>query len=153
MAGGSRRHPRRRTGLERRVASAVGNRRSFAYLAGMTAVLGLGVGFVMRLLDKQDFHSYGDGVWWAVVTLGTVGYGDIVPHTGWGRVLGSVVIVTGVTFIAFLTATVTSLFVTNELELRDEESDDGEHAELHRIEQRLEAIEAALAKLTETDRR
>jgi hypothetical protein len=35
-----------------------------------------------------------------MVTIGTVGYGDIVPHTGWGRVLGAVVIV--VTFISFL---------------------------------------------------
>jgi len=37
-----------------------------------------------------------------MVTIGTVGYGDIVPHTGWGRVLGAVVIVVGVTFISFL---------------------------------------------------
>jgi ion channel len=66
----------------------------------------------MTLVDRTDFHTFGDGVWWAVVTLGTVGYGDIVPHTGWGRVLGSVVIVAGVTFLSFLTATVTSLFVS-----------------------------------------
>ncbi len=64
-----------------------------------------------RLIDRRDFHSIGDGIWWSIVTLGTVGYGDIVPHTAWGRVLGSIVIVCGVTFIAFLTATVTSLFV------------------------------------------
>ena len=47
-----------------------------------------------------------------MVTIGTVGYGDIVPHTGSGRVLGAVVIVVGVTFISFLNATATSLFVS-----------------------------------------
>jgi voltage-gated potassium channel len=41
-----------------------------------------------------------------------VGYGDIVPTTGWGRVLGSVVIVAGITFLSFLNATVASLFVS-----------------------------------------
>ena len=51
----------------------------------------------MTIIDRTDFPTFGDGVWWAVVTLGTVGYGDIAPHTGWGRVLGSVVIVAGVT--------------------------------------------------------
>ena len=66
----------------------------------------------MTIIDHQDFQTVGDGIWWAIVTLGTVGYGDIVPHTGWGRVVGSVVIVVGVTFISFLTATVTSMFVS-----------------------------------------
>lgn len=46
----------------------------------------------------------------------TVGYGDVVPHTGWGRVIGCVVIIFGVTFITFLTAVVTSLFVEAEQE-------------------------------------
>ena len=46
-----------------------------------------------------------------MVTLGTVGYGDVVPHTAWGRVLGSIVILFGVTFVSFLIAIVTSLFI------------------------------------------
>ena len=65
----------------------------------------------------------GDGIWWAIVTLGTVGYGDIVPHTGWGRVVGAVVIVVGVTFISFLTATVTSMFVSADQDERTAEAE------------------------------
>lgn len=105
---------------------AVASRRVFPYLAVMTIGLGVLAGFLVTLLDKKDFPTFGTGVWWAIVTLGTVGYGDVVPHTAWGRVLGSGVIVVGVTFIAFLTATVTSYFVAAE----DEESRRASHDEI-----------------------
>ena len=108
-------------------------------------------GAVARLIDRRDFHSLGDGIWWSIVTLGTVGYGDIVPHTAWGRVLGSVVIVCGVTFIAFLTATVTSLFVAvdqqealEKIRGMGEASVEDTRAALRGIDERLAAIEAKL---------
>ena len=102
--------------LERSIARAVGRRRIFPYLAAATLVLGLGSGLLVHLIDKKDFPTFGIAVWWAIVTLATVGYGDVVPHTAWGRVVGSVVIVLGVTFLAFLTATVTSFFVSAQQE-------------------------------------
>lgn len=134
--------------LRERTQRAVANRRVFPYLAAATAVLAVAVGFVVTLVDKQDFPTFGDGVWWAIVTLGTVGYGDIVPHTAWGRVIGSLVIVVGVTFLAFLTATVTSLFVSAE-QSRQQTQEREQRAEtqelLRRVEQRLAAIEAKVA--------
>ena len=90
------------------------NRRVFPFLAAITAALAVGVGVLVRFVNHRDFPTIGDGIWWAVVTLATVGYGDIVPHTAWGRVIGVVVIVLGVTFLSFLTATVTSLFVASD---------------------------------------
>jgi len=137
--------------MRRRVSRAVARRRVFPFLAGVITLLALGSGVLAWLLDREDFHTFGDGVWWAVVTLGTVGYGDIVPHTAWGRVLGGVVIVCGVTFISLLTAIVTSLFVAGdqaEAMVRaagptaqvESETD----AALQRIEQKLAAIEARL---------
>jgi voltage-gated potassium channel len=144
--------PRRRgSRLDRRARKAIENRRVFPYLALMTALIGFGIGVVMRLIDSKDFHSYGDGIWWAIVTLGTVGYGDIVPTTPWGRFLGSIVIVVGVTFLSFLTATVTSLFVSREQEDREAEREahrisDREQilAALRRLDERLAAVEAKL---------
>ena len=62
----------------------------------------------------------GDGLWWSIQTLSTVGYGDIVPTSTWGRLLGSVVIIVGATFLAFLTASVTSMFIASEQERRAE---------------------------------
>ena len=104
----------RRSFIRTRTQRAVVGRRVFPFLAFTTLTVALLAGFVVTIIDKEDFPNYGTAVWWAIVTLGTVGYGDVVPHTGWGRVVGSVVIIVGVTFIAFLTAVVTSLFVEEE---------------------------------------
>jgi voltage-gated potassium channel len=142
---------RGRSYLRSRTNQAVANRRVFPYLAFVTALLGLVAGFVVTIIDRKDFPTFGDGVWWAIVTLGTVGYGDIVPHTPWGRVVGSLVIVVGVTFIAFLTATVTSAFVSTEeqearaFELKRTEAVEEETRTLLReLKAQLDAIEAKL---------
>src|SRR5262245_12289623 len=95
-------------------------RRIFPYLVSMTVGLALLSGFVVTLLDRKDFPTYGTAVWWAIVTLGTVGYGDVVPHSAWGRFVGSIVIVVGVTFLSFLIAIVTSYFVSGEQDEKDE---------------------------------
>jgi voltage-gated potassium channel len=143
--------PRRYSRLEERAAKAVVSRRVFPLLAGATVVLAVGVGFLVRAIAPNDFHSFGEGIWWAVVTLATVGYGDVVPTSPWGRVVGGVVIVLGVTFLAFLTATVTSLFVSSEQReaARQEEerraaSEEEMKALLREVSARLEALEARL---------
>lgn len=137
--------------LDRSVQRAVARRRIFPYLAAATFVLALASGFVMILVDRSNFPNYGIAVWWAIVTLATVGYGDVVPTTPLGRIVGSGVIILGVTFLAFLTATVTSLFVSSDQdaarkrELADREAADKELQELlKRLEARLAAIESKL---------
>ena len=142
---------RGRSFLAAQTQRAVANQRVFLYLAVTTLPVGLLAGFVVTLVDKQDFPTFGDGIWWAIVTLGTVGYGDIVPHTAWGRVVGSLVIVFGVTFIAFLTAIVTSAFVSaaeqraRVVEQQREEASEEETRKLLRsLQTQLEAIEAKL---------
>ena len=145
--------PRRRLGsrLDQSVQRAVARRRIFPYLAAATVMLALVAGLVMTLVDEKDFPNFGLAVWWAIVTLATVGYGDVVPTTVPGRVVGSAVIILGVTFLAFLTATVTSLFVSSdqeaarERELAEREAADKELRELlKRLEERLSAIESKL---------
>jgi voltage-gated potassium channel len=137
--------------IERSVARAVRRRRIFPYLAGAVFVLSLLSAFVITLVDRTDFPNYGIAVWWAIVTLATVGYGDVVPTTDAGRVVGSLVIILGVTFLAFLTATVTSLFVSSEqeegkaAEIERREAVDKELRDvLRRLEARLDAIEKKL---------
>ena len=148
------REPRRaRRGFrwQERTQQAVANRRILPFLLLTTAGLGALSGFIVTLVDHRDFPTFGIGVWWAIVTIATVGYGDVVPHTTWGRVVGSVVIIVGVTFISFLIATVTSYFVAAEEAQADEEAKAERaaraaraEATLRRIEERLTAIEAKL---------
>ena len=141
--------------IRRRAERAVARRRVLPFLIGVITVPAVVTGVVARLIDRRDFHSFGDGIWWSIVTLGTVGYGDIVPHTTWGRILGSIVIVCGVTFIAFLTAIVTSLFVTVDQQEAlakvhgmSEASEEDTRTALRAIDERLAAIDAKLDQVT-----
>jgi voltage-gated potassium channel len=134
-----------------RTQRAVANRRVFPYLVVVTLILGVVAGFVITLVDKDEFPTFGDGLWWAIVTLGTVGYGDLVPTNTPGRIVGSTVIVVGVTFIAFLTALVTSSFVAADQKTaaedekrRREVSDEDTRQLLRDVLERLAAIEARL---------
>ena len=107
----------------------------------------------MTIVDETDFPNFGLAVWWAIVTLATVGYGDVVPTTVGGRVVGSIVIILGVTFLAFLTATVTSYFVSSDQErakareLEQRKATDEELRDLlQRLDERLAAIESKLER-------
>ena len=135
----------RRSFVRTRTQRAVVGRRVFPFLALTTLTVALVAGFVVTIIDKEDFPDYGTAVWWAIVTLGTVGYGDVVPHTGWGRVVGSVVIIVGVTFIAFLTAVVTSLFVEEEQKLHRAESEDAQRAYQDETRRLLEDVSGRLS--------
>lgn len=142
-----------RVRLDERIKRVVANRRIFPFLVLVTVGVGLLAGFVATIVDEKDFPTFGDGVWWAIVTLATVGYGDIVPTTMTGRIVGSGLILFGITFLSFLTAIVTSLFVSTEQEERgaaeraDRDEDQAEtRALLLQLDRRLAAIEAKLER-------
>ena len=131
--------------IRTRTQRAVVGRRVFPFLALTTLTVALIAGFVVTIIDKEDFPDYGTAVWWAIVTLGTVGYGDVVPHTGWGRVVGSVVIIVGVTFIAFLTAVVTSLFVEEEQKAHRTLIEEAQRADQDETRRLLEDVSSRIA--------
>jgi hypothetical protein len=97
--------------IERRVRRIV-NARSVTVGLALTFVgLALIGGAMMRIADPHNFPSIGLGVWWALQTVTTVGYGDVVPTSTAGRALGGLEMVIGVAFIAFVTAGVTSTLI------------------------------------------
>jgi voltage-gated potassium channel len=85
-------------------------RRARRLIGGTVVVITLIGGVLGRLLDPHSFHSLGVAMWWSLQTVTTVGYGDVVPTSVGGRIVGSVVMVAGIGFITVITAVVTSMF-------------------------------------------
>jgi voltage-gated potassium channel len=119
---------------ERRLTS--GNSLRLATLA--TVFLTVVAGAVQSTIDTRDFSTFWDGVWWAIVTVTTVGYGDLYPHTVAGRIIAIALMLLGIGFLAVLTATVASHFVKV-----DGAADNREILEtLRRLEADLAALKA-----------
>jgi voltage-gated potassium channel len=87
--------------------------RVFTLLLAVTLLIFTGaLGFSLAEAGAGPWHvRFGRGVWWALVTLTTVGYGDIVPETVWGRAVGVVLMLGGVVSLSLITATVASIFI------------------------------------------
>lgn len=68
---------------------------------------------------NRQFSSIFDGLWWAIVTMTTVGYGDKVPETTLGKIIGFLVMFSGVILVSMFTATVSSIFVTKKIKERE----------------------------------
>lgn len=113
MSGDSDLTPKAEPAFIERPVRRIVNARSvtFAFAAAFVLLAVLGA-IVMRLIDQHNYPSLGTAVWWAVQTFTTVGYGDVTPTTAAGRVVGGIEMVIGVSFIAFLTAGVTSTVIT-----------------------------------------
>ena len=94
--------------IDRRIRKIVNARSVTVGLAVTFVILSFVGAIVIWLVDRHDFPTLGLAVWWSLQTVTTVGYGDIVPTTKVGRVIGGAELVMGVSFIAFLTAGVTS---------------------------------------------
>ena len=107
------------------------------YLAVLSLLLTAGFG-VLFFLAEPDAEHPADGVWWAFVTLTTVGYGDIYPTTLLGRVLAVILMIIGIGFVATLTGAIAAHFI---------EEDEGAEilSELQDVKRRLERIEAQLS--------
>lgn len=80
-------------------------------IAAVTVVAVFLGALVVWLGEDPVFDSYGMSVWWALQTMTTVGYGDIVPTTSAARVTGGVIMIVGVSFLAVTTAVVTGTVV------------------------------------------
>ena len=86
-------------------------RNAAAVIVIATTVVVVGAGIVIRLIDSDEYPDIGVGMWWALQTVTTVGYGDVAPKDLAGRVVGAVVMLEGTAFIAIVTAVITSTFV------------------------------------------
>lgn len=112
--------------------------RAAGVIVTFTAFIVVISGIVMWLADRTDFPTLGLALWWATQTATTVGFGDVVPHQAVGRVIGVVVMLEGIAFLAVLTAAITSTFVTR---AQRELGEDHYLKLLQVLDERLERIE------------
>jgi voltage-gated potassium channel len=64
-----------------------------------------------RSVEGSNIKTFGDGLWWAVTTVTTVGYGDRFPTTTEGRILAVMLMIVGISLVGVITASVASWFV------------------------------------------
>ena len=113
--------------------------KKFHYVLVLTAgvmLLGATGLYVVEHGRNESVASFWDALWWALSTTTTVGYGDIYPSTGEGRLIAVLLMLTGVGVIGIFTATIASLFM-----IEDEED------EFKGIHKRLDEIEVKLDRL------
>src|SRR3954452_21412280 len=140
--------------MARFLAGPVTVRSAAAVIVTSTAVVVIGSGMLMRVLDHREYHNVYIGTWWAVQTVTTVGYGDVTPRTVAGRIVATLVMLEGIDLVAIVTAAVTWPFVQRAAHVRDaaeaEEAradDSRDRAQHDELVQRLDRIEAMLRDL------
>lgn len=87
----------------------------FIYSLGSASIITLIGSFAIYFLEKDSsttIKSYGDALWWSIVTVTTVGYGDISPSTSAGRAIAVILMLSGIGFLSMLTSTVSTYFIT-----------------------------------------
>ena len=121
-------------------------RRAAAIIAAFTVLVTVVGGILERVLDHQEYPTIGRGLWFALQTVTTVGYGDVTPERAVGRFIASVVMLSGIGFLAVITASVTATLVESSRRRFAAQSELDDARQLDRIDQRLARIEAALAQ-------
>ena len=137
--------------VERRVSrymrEAPTGRAAAGVIVAMTATVMVGGGIAMRIFDHKEYPNVWVGMWWALQTVTTVGYGDVTPRARIGRLIGAVVMLQGIAFLAIITAVITSSFVTRaERDLRDRQSA-SEPSDRELIERRVDELAEKVARL------
>jgi voltage-gated potassium channel len=120
-------------------------RRAAVAIAVVTLTVTVVAGILITVLDRKDFDNVWIGLWWAIQTVTTVGYGDVTPTSTWGRVLAGVVMITGIGFLTVVTAAITAALVEGARRRRGAAfGDDPIEKKLDEMNARLEQLEALL---------
>lgn len=101
-------------------------------------------GIIITRLDPSMGNVW-DGMWWAWVTMSTVGYGDVVPHNASARLFGALLILFGVVLVSLLTANISAYLIGDAVKKVESEEQDAEVL-LRDIVVRLERIEQKMAE-------
>jgi voltage-gated potassium channel len=131
--------------LDRRLATALTEltlRRAVGLIVTVATTLALVAAILVRLVDPA-IGTFSDALWWAISTVTTVGYGDVIPESAAGRLVATGLMLTGLGLIPLITSVVVSILVSQ----RSREAREEELRDLNQILDRLDAIDRRLAAL------
>ena len=122
-------------------------RKAMAVIVSATLVSVFAGAALITVLDPEEFPDFGTGLWWAVQTVTTVGYGDVTPENTIGRFVGAVFMLEAIAFVAIVTAGITSSFVERAQQERAAESDAADATDLAQLTAQLSEITTRLARI------
>jgi voltage-gated potassium channel len=122
---------------ERRIQRSFETGRILWFVVASITTLVVAFGVIIWLVDREDFPTVGLGLWWAVSTVTTVGYGDVVPTTTAGRFVATGLMIIGFASLSLLTGIVASLLVSRQTAAQA-------HDTMRQVEERLTEIEQLL---------
>ena len=115
-----------------------------AIIAGFTFAITVAGGLLERFLDHREYPTIGRGLWFALETVTTVGYGDVTPRLTQGRIIAGVLMLTAIGFLAVITASVTASLVESSRRRFAATAEADVERRLEEVNARLARIEAAL---------
>ena len=133
--------------LSRFLREPVSVRGAASVIMVATVVIVIVGGVAIRALDHREYGSVWEGMWWALQTVTTVGYGDVTPESVAGRFVAGAVMLAGIALVAIVTAAVTSSFVARVQEQHRAEDAKEEDLAEQRLDARLEDITAQLDRV------
>ena len=123
--------------------------RAARIIASVTVSVTIVAGILIHFTDRNSFPNIGDSLWWAVQTVTTVGYGDLVPTSPTGRLVAALVMLVGIGFLTVITAAITSTFIESARRRIEGTPSDAIATKLDQIGARLEVSEAGLKHVDE----
>lgn len=128
--------------------------KGLGYATLVVALFVLAAGSLFAEVEQSRHYSQWDGIWWAVTTMSTVGYGDFSPQTTGGRVIAMFVMALGISFFAVVTAAFAEWFIKHETDEKSTGQSDEAHGRRHdELMVQLRSIEDRIAALEASTRR
>jgi voltage-gated potassium channel len=136
--------------LEAFVRDPLSVRKAMAVIVAATVVSVLVGGVLITVVDSEEFPDLGTGLWWALQTVTTVGYGDVTPENTAGRLVGALFMLEAIAFVTIVTAVITSSFVERARQERIAEVETAEASDIEQLTAQLSEITKRLDRIQQT---